>query len=167
LLLTVVTFFEKMEVRRKLRFMEMKEVGIQKLGAVIRERRLARDWSITDAANAAGFHRSYWGRLEQGYYAAPAPRYLKRVAEVLEMPFEDLYALAGYETPDELPTFQPYMRAKYDLPPEAIRELESYFEFLRNQYGIAKHEPIFPPKPAKAKGDEKAVGDKTSDRRAA
>ena len=81
---------------------------------------------------------------------------------MLKVPFEDLYALAGYKTPDELPTFRPYMRAKYDLPPEAVRELESYFEFLRNQYGIAKHEPVFPPKPSKKKS-----GSKASDRRAA
>ena len=52
------------------------------------------------------------------------------LCEVLGVPIEDLYALAGYDSPKRLPSFQPYLRAKYDLPPEAISDLERYFELL-------------------------------------
>ena len=124
----------------------MEEVEHKNLGETIKERRLARGWSITDAAKAAGLHRSYWGRLEQGFYTSPSPLYLLQVAQAIDLPVGELYALAGYEQPDELPTFRPYLRAKYNLPPGAIRELEGYFEFLRNQYGIPKDKPVFPPK---------------------
>jgi hypothetical protein len=65
----------------------------------------------------------------------------------LQLPLEDLYSLAGYESPKGLPSFKPYMRAKYDLPPEAVADLERYFEMLRNYYGVPKDKPIFPPKP--------------------
>jgi hypothetical protein len=67
---------------------------------------------------------------------------------VLRVPVADLYGLAGYEIPEGLPTLQPYLRAKYDLPPEAVADLERYFELLRNYYGVPKDQPVFPPKPA-------------------
>jgi transcriptional regulator with XRE-family HTH domain len=149
-------------------FINMEEVENKNLGETIKERRLARGWSITDAAKAAGLHRSYWGRLEQGFYTSPSPPYLLQVAQAIDLPVGELYALAGYEQPDELPTFRPYLRAKYNLPPGAIRELEGYFEFLRNQYGIPKDKPVFPPK-EKAKASQPKVQRpaKDFDRRAA
>jgi|HubBroStandDraft_6_1064221.scaffolds.fasta_scaffold678529_1 transcriptional regulator with XRE-family HTH domain len=143
----------------------MEEVKSNKLGATIKARRLARGWSITDAAKAAGMHRSYWGRLEQGFYSSPSPLYLLQVARAIELPVGELYAMAGYEQPDELPTFRPYLRAKYNLPPGAIRELEGYFEFLRNQYGIPKDKPVFPPKEQTNSKAQRPPKD--SDRRAA
>jgi hypothetical protein len=39
------------------------------------------------------------------------------------------------------------MRAKYDLPLEAVADLERYFDYLRNYYGVPKDKPVFPPKP--------------------
>jgi hypothetical protein len=33
------------------------------------------------------------------------------------------------------------------LPADAIAQLESYFTFLRHQYGIPNDRPVFPPKP--------------------
>ena len=73
---------------------------------------------------------------------------LDRIAEVLECQPADLYTLAGYKPTGELPTFKPYLRATSPhLPPEAIDQLESYYRFLRAQYGIADDQPVFPPKP--------------------
>ena len=76
------------------------------------------------------------------------------IARALKVDFEDLYSLAGYESPERLPTFQPYLRAKYELPPEAVADLERYFELLRNYYDIPKDQPVYPPKKAsKPKSD--------------
>jgi hypothetical protein len=46
----------------------------------------------------------------------------------------DLYVLAGYGGSETLPGFAPYLRAKYDLPPEAISQLEAHFELLNQKY---------------------------------
>jgi hypothetical protein len=108
-------------------------------------------------------HKSYLSKLEDGQYEAPAPKHLKSIATTLGVHVEDLYGLAGYEIPERLPTFRPYLRAKYQLPPEAIADLERYFELLRNHFGIPLDKPVFPPRPKEAK----APATKTKDRRAA
>jgi transcriptional regulator with XRE-family HTH domain len=123
------------------------DIPNQSLGEYIRARRLARDLSLSDAAELSGLHFSYWSKLENGRYASPSPKHLKVIAKALEVSFEDLYGLAGYDVPERLPTFKPYLRAKYELPPQAVAELERYFELLRSHYGIPKDQPVFPPKP--------------------
>jgi|SRR5580704_9224962 transcriptional regulator with XRE-family HTH domain len=148
--------------------MEEREVKNQTLGTVVRSRRVSRGMSLADAAAASGLHHSYWSKLENGHYQTPSPRHLQTIAVTLKLPIEDLYGLAGYAVSDKLPTFTPYLRAKYDLPPEAVAELERYFELLRNYYGIPKDQPVFPPKP---KDPGSVVGDSSKsrgeDRRAA
>jgi transcriptional regulator with XRE-family HTH domain len=126
----------------------------QTLGEYIRDRRVSRGLSLGDAAEVSGLHLSYWSKLEDGQYEAPAPKHLMAIARALNVDFEDLYGLAGYESPERLPSFRPYLRAKYELPPEAVADLERYFELLRNYYGIPKDQPVYPPKKAiKPKGD--------------
>ncbi|MGO9458021.1 MAG: helix-turn-helix domain-containing protein [Acidimicrobiales bacterium] len=120
----------------------------QTLGEYIRDRRASRGLSLGDAAVLSGLHLSYWSKLETGQYEAPAPKHLMVIARALNVDFEDLYGLAGYESPERLPTFRPYLRAKYELPPEAVADLERYFELLRNYYGIPKDQPVYPPKKA-------------------
>ena len=109
-------------------------------------RRTSRGLSLSEAAEISGLHLSYWSKLEDGQYEAPAPKHLQAIARALDVAFEDLYGLAGYEIPQRLPTFKPYLRAKYELPPEAVRDLERYFELLRAYYNIPKDKPVFPPK---------------------
>jgi transcriptional regulator with XRE-family HTH domain len=118
----------------------------QSLGEYVKSRRLSLGLSLAGAGGTSGLHLSYWSKLEAGQYEAPAPKYLKIIASSLMVPIEDLYGLAGYDIPKRLPTFKPYLRAKYDLPPEAVGELERYFELLRNYYNIPKDQPVFPPK---------------------
>ncbi|HEY3842273.1 MAG TPA: helix-turn-helix transcriptional regulator [Acidimicrobiales bacterium] len=128
--------------------MKDQEVKNQSLGELVRSRRLAHGMSLADASAASGIHHSYWSKLENGKYRTPAPRHLQTIAKTLDIPIEDLYNLAGYGVPDRLPTFTPYLRAKYDLPPEAIADLERYFEMLRKHYGIPENQPVFPPMPS-------------------
>ena len=134
----------------------------QSLGEYIRARRGSLDLSLSEAAEISGLHLSYWSKLETGQYEAPAPKHLQAIARTLDVAFEDLYGLAGYEIPQRLPTFKPYLRAKYELPPEAVRDLERYFELLRSYYNIPKDKPVFPPKP---NIDSQTKKSKTVDRR--
>jgi transcriptional regulator with XRE-family HTH domain len=117
------------------------------LGDFIRSRREACKLTPQEAAEEAGLNYSYWNKLEHGFYEAPSPTTLKSVAKVLGLAIEDLYALVGYDVPERLPTFTPYLRTKYRLPAEAITQLESYFDHLRNHYGIPEGKDVFPKQP--------------------
>jgi transcriptional regulator with XRE-family HTH domain len=67
--------------------------------------------------------------LENGHYLTPSPDRLQRLADVLGVDFEDLYALASYDRPERLPSFGPYLRARYDeLPDDVIADVEAYFQ---------------------------------------
>lgn len=134
--------------------MEEKEVKNKTLGDLVRARRLSRGMSLADAAAASGLHHSYWSKLENGQYQTPNPKHLQTIAVVLGIPIEDLYGLTGYEVPSRLPSFKPYLRAKYDLPPEAVADLERYFDLLRSYYGIPKDKAVFPPKLTSQPNDE-------------
>lgn len=46
----------------------------------------------------------------------------------------ELYLAAGYRDGQGLPGFTPYLRAKYDLPNEAIEQLEAHFRLLNEQH---------------------------------
>jgi len=137
----------------------VKGKGNQSLGDFVRARRTSKGMSLADAAAASGLHHSYWSYLENGRYQNPAAGHLRTIAKALDLPAEDLYGMAGYDIPERLPSFQPYLRAKYDLPPEAVADLERYFDYLRNYYGVPKDQPIFPPKPKPTTEDESAKPD--------
>jgi len=115
------------------------------LGEYVRARRLANGWTLSEAARRSDVDLAYLSRLELGGYQTPNPRYLSAIARALDVQPEDLYGLAGYDIPERLPALAPYMRTKYDMPPEAVRDLEKYFELLRNYYDIPEDQPVFPP----------------------
>jgi transcriptional regulator with XRE-family HTH domain len=147
---------------------ESKPSKNETLGEYLRARRLSLGLSYQQVADGSGLHYSYWNKLENGHYEQPAPKYLRVIAKTLDVPIEDLYGLAGYELSERLPGFAPYLRAKFELPPEAVADLERYFDLLRNFYGIPTDQPIFPPRPRQA-GPTKQPGSTASDsdRRAA
>ena len=107
-----------------------------KLGEYIRVQRESLGISQRQLAGRIGIHHSYLARLEAGDYAQPAPAVLHRIAEALDLEPEDLFALAGHTVPHELPSFAPYLRAKYDISDQAARELTSYFRYLTERYDI-------------------------------
>jgi transcriptional regulator with XRE-family HTH domain len=116
--------------------------------------------SIREAERRSGLDGTYWRKLEDGQYESPSPKSLLAIAETLGLPIEDLYALVGYAVPKRLPAFTPYLRAKFDLPPEAVADLERFFGFLRAYYDIPADKPVFPPKPKEApKPDDQARPD--------
>jgi transcriptional regulator with XRE-family HTH domain len=77
---------------------------------------------------------TWLSRLEQGVYANPDLRSVARVAKAYEIDVEELYVVAGLSSGRGLPGFAPYLRAKYELPADAVAQLEAHFELLN-----AKH----------------------------
>jgi transcriptional regulator with XRE-family HTH domain len=122
-----------------------KEDNNPSLGKYVQSRRLARNLGIPQAAAKAGLDDSYWRKLEAGHYSSPDAKTLRIVADTLGCPLEDLYGLCGYTVADDLPALTPYLRTKFDLPPEAVADMEKYFTQLRSYYGIPDDQPVFPP----------------------
>lgn len=107
------------------------------LGAFITTHRLRAGLTIPALAERAGLDKSAVMRLERGDILRPTPDKLERLATALDVEPEDLFALAGYLATSTLPDFAPYLRAKLagELPDEALKQLEDYYELLRHRYG--------------------------------
>ena len=96
------------------------------LGNSIRQHRRELGMSLNQLAAATGLHKSFLSRLESGAVRQPATDSLRRIAEALEVPETDLYGLLDRRARDQLPTLQPYLRAKYDLSDAAIADMSAY-----------------------------------------
>ncbi|MDP9340533.1 MAG: helix-turn-helix domain-containing protein [Actinomycetota bacterium] len=109
-------------------------VDPHQLGDYVKRMRERRGFSVRGLAAAARVDATWLSRLEHGEYTSPDPRHLRLLAQVLEIETADLYVMAGYRGGEGLPGFVPYLRAKYDLPAEAIEQLQSHFELINEKY---------------------------------
>jgi transcriptional regulator with XRE-family HTH domain len=110
--------------------------GLIDLARVISKTREEKGMSMRKLAEAAGLTHSFIAKLEGGQFQSVSLRSLDSLAGALELPREDLFSLAGYNVPKELPTFAPYLRARYgtELPDHAMTALNELFEALREKY---------------------------------
>jgi transcriptional regulator with XRE-family HTH domain len=106
------------------------------LGKCLRQRREELGLSLRQLALKVGTHASYLGRLETGAYRRPPFEYLPRIAEALKISYADLFTVSGYGVPEELPSLVPYLRVRYNMSEDSIREANRYFEQLQHQDGI-------------------------------
>lgn len=107
-----------------------------KLGRLIRERRSELGLSIRQLAEQAEMNFATLSRIEQGQFAAPGPDKLARIAEALRISTADLFGLADYTVPGDLPSFRPYLRGKYrDMPAGAVDELNKAFQRIVRKHG--------------------------------
>lgn len=106
----------------------------EELGHYINKKRLTKGLGLRETARTARVDPTWLMRLEQGHYTSPDPRNLMKVARALEIDVEDLYAIAGLTSGTGLPGLAPYLRAKYDLPDDAVTQLEAHFELLNAKY---------------------------------
>ena len=115
----------------------MKPKQAKKLGRYLRDRRNELGLSVRDLEEIAEVSNATIVRFEQGAFAAPAPDKLSRIAEALKLSLADVFALAGYAVPSDLPTFNGYLRTKYrGLPAPAVAELERSFARVAKRHGF-------------------------------
>lgn len=93
------------------------------LHGVLKAKREEQGWSVRGLAEELDLAPSTILRFEDGS-RRPSPELMKRLAKALKTNNEELLALGNHK----LPTFAPYLRAKYDLSPEAVAELEAHFK---------------------------------------
>jgi transcriptional regulator with XRE-family HTH domain len=107
------------------------------LAVVLRRRRDELGYTVRELAARADVNLATIVRLEHGDILTPQPDTLKGLAAALDVPVTDLFAVADWLPKDELPTFTPYMRAKYtELPEEAVEEMERFFDRLAKKHGV-------------------------------
>jgi transcriptional regulator with XRE-family HTH domain len=115
----------------------MDEQQAQKLGEVLLDRRQALGLSMQNVADGAGVKKSTIMRLEQGVFPSPRPETLAAVADVLGLNLADVYTMAGYPIPGELPSPVPYLRTKYrDLSEAELRRLTQDVTQVLKRHGI-------------------------------
>lgn len=120
----------------------MAEDQIQQLGKTITAKREQLGWSIRELARRTDLNDTTVMRIERGERSAPSPDVLARLADALELSLAELYTLAGYAVPTDLPSMPAYLRVKYrDLPAPARDELNKYLEQLKHKYGLDENGP--------------------------
>ncbi len=109
---------------------------MEALGKCIKEARLAKGLSVRRLASLSGLTHSFVSKLEFARYESVSPPTLMALARALDLKPEDLFALAGFKLPKELPSFAPYLRARYgeELPDAARAALNELFDTLRRNY---------------------------------
>jgi transcriptional regulator with XRE-family HTH domain len=118
------------------------------LGSVIRAERERQGLSMRQLASLVGVQASgviLWERDE----TVPKAKYLSALARVLELSTSDLMTLSGAEYPHDAPTLPAMLRAEYDMPPEAISEIERSITRVAKKYGASKR-PGPTPKPTRS-----------------
>jgi transcriptional regulator with XRE-family HTH domain len=108
------------------------------LGGYLRAQRTAARLSIRNLAERVGVSYGYLSRLESGQYLRPSPDILYRLAEVLEIDGNDLLARTGYAVSSDLPSFTPYLRAKYNMSDEAAKQLSDHFQQMTDVHHITE-----------------------------
>ncbi|GAA0993384.1 helix-turn-helix domain-containing protein [Subtercola frigoramans] len=110
----------------------------QHLGEYLQKARHTTGLTIRQLSELSGVPRTTIGKIERGGTARPRPDLLTAVGTALNVPIADLYALANYPAPHNLPSFAPYLRARYhDLSPSTVEELEHYFVKLAQRDGVS------------------------------
>ena len=83
----------------------------------------------------AGVPRTTILRLESDELASPNPTALQHLARALEVSSSELFLLAGIPVPTDRPSLAAMLRSDYDLPPEAVEEVQRSIERIARKHG--------------------------------
>ncbi|WP_165485511.1 helix-turn-helix domain-containing protein [Protofrankia symbiont of Coriaria ruscifolia] len=104
------------------------------LGSYLRSQREIAELSIRELARLSGVPASYITEIEGGKKTHPSAEILQKLATVLELDTADLFAFIGVIAPQGLPSVAPYLRAKYKLSGDALREAEQQLTRIIEQH---------------------------------
>jgi transcriptional regulator with XRE-family HTH domain len=109
----------------------MREVQARELGRLFKQARRKMKLSLRGLDELSGVSYGWLTRLERGQMAAPAPSKLTKVAKVLGIAPERIDLITRGQVSRDLPPIRTYFRAKYQLTPEEIRQIEELFDRIR------------------------------------
>lgn len=115
------------------------------LARVFRELREDMGFSLRKAAQIASISPAHLCKLERGEtFHSLGIHVLLRLAETYQVPLASILKMAGFieESNDYLPPLSQYLRMKFRLPPQAIRDIEiaktvvetKYAQVLQREY---------------------------------
>ena len=112
------------------------------LAKLLRAKRLKLGISAREVARRAGLDNCTIARLERAMIPRPTVESLTAIAQVLDIPAADIFAITEWLPKGELPTFTLYMRAKYpEMPETALAEIEAYARNLATLHRISPSGP--------------------------
>jgi len=116
----------------------MKPDQAKTLGQMLKARREKLGLSTHKLAKLAEIDQATVVRIEAGSILAPHPDKLSRVAGALGLSSADVYALADYLVPSDLPSLRPYLKTRYDrLLDEDITKIEELTARLAKKRGFS------------------------------
>jgi len=110
-------------------------------GSTLRAAREAQGLDRRQLAQLVGVAPSQVTRWEADEKTPSTPS-LIALARQLELRTADLFALAGLPVPAELTSLPAMLRAEYELPPEAIAEIQAHITRVAKRYGRQESEQI-------------------------
>lgn len=115
----------------------MNDEQARELGEYIRHLRAMHSMTVRALAAHAGVDSTGLSRLEGGKICVPSPNTLCRLAGALDTPVANLFTMAGYATPQDLPDIEYYLRTKYHILPESDRAaITKEIEWLAGLYSL-------------------------------
>lgn len=116
----------------------------QPLAEALRAGRESAGLSVRQLELQSGVSKSTISRLENGGLESTASKVLIQLAGALELRAADLFLLAGLAVPADLPSLPAMLRAEYDLPPDAIAEIQKSIERVARKYAkrAASRRPV-------------------------
>ena len=109
----------------------------KRLADLLRKKRQQLGLTAREVARRASVDVGTVTRIEAAQILSPRPDNLTAIGQVLDIPAADIFAITDWLPRKELPTFRPYMRAKYkELPDEAVTKMEAYFADLAGKYWL-------------------------------
>jgi transcriptional regulator with XRE-family HTH domain len=111
----------------------MTQVQARELGRLVKQARRSRKLSLRALDELTGVSYGWLRRLEHGQMSKPAPSKLTKVAEALSIPPERIDRITRGQVSRDLPTIRTYLRAKYQLKPHEIAQIEELFDQIRRQ----------------------------------
>lgn len=112
---------------------------ITKLGKYLRELRKEQGLSMRSVAKSCGLAPSYLAKIETGdTFKTISIETLVKVSKFYGIPVSAMLQEAGFidNHNDDLPELAIYLRAKYRLSPQAIRDMEMAKEIVDKKYGL-------------------------------
>lgn len=109
----------------------MTETQSKKLGELIARARTRRGMSTRQLATRVGVAYGWISGVEAGRFREPAANRVARIAEVLDIEPSRIDRLTKGSIAGGLPGMRTYFRAKYDLTPDQIGQIERYIDRLR------------------------------------
>ncbi|CBG70001.1 helix-turn-helix transcriptional regulator [Streptomyces sp. LBUM 1478] len=119
----------------------MKTDATLHFGEYLHGLRHERKLGVRELARRSGIDAGGLTRLERGKIT-PQPDTLKALGAALDVPFADLFAMAGYVTPSDLPSMSTYLRTRYGLPEDAIASVDEYIQQLIGEQGLDPNGPM-------------------------